>query len=144
MTEAKYNERTQQPNPTLQPNQFELQGYDIQITYSTTSITGEPRFNFSDRVESRSFSGDEILVEETGLGQIVTVQLKNNAADEGLESVTLLIPVIQLAAGEKSVAIQTLAVLSKQAVFVAPGTRQLQSYNPVFLAGTAQLVDFFG
>lgn len=142
MTEAKCNERTQQSNPALQPNLFELQGYDVQITYSTTSITGQPQFNYSDRTESRSFNGDEILVEETGLGQIVTVQLKNNAADEGLESVTLLIPVIQLTAEAKSVAIQTLAVLSRQTVFVAPGTRQLQSYNPVFLAGTAQLVDF--
>lgn len=142
MTVAKCNEGTQQPNLDLQPNLFELQGYDIQITYSTTSITGQPQFSYSDRVESRTFSGDEIVVEDTGLGKIVTVQLKSNQADEGLESITLLIPVIQMAADAQSVAIQTLAVLSKQAVFVAPGTRQLQSYNPVYLSGTAQLVAF--
>jgi hypothetical protein len=142
MTVATCNEGNQQPNLDLQPNLFELQGYDIQITYSTTSITGQPQFSYSDRVESRTFSGDEIVVENTGLGEIVTVQLKSNQADEGLESVTLLIPVIQLAADVQSAMVQTLAVLSKQAVFVAPGARQLQSYNPVHLSGTAQLVAF--
>lgn len=142
MTVAKCNESTQKANLDLQVNLFELQGYDIQITYSTTSITGQPQFTYSDRIESRTFSGNEIVVENTGLGQIVTVQLKSNQADEGLESVTLLIPVAQIAADTQSVAIQTLAILSKQAVFVAPGTRQLQSYNPVYLSGTAQLVAF--
>ncbi len=126
---------------TQQANLFELQGYDTQITYSTTSFTGEPQFNYSDRAESRNFSGDEITVEETALGKMVTVQLKNNAADEGLESVTLLIPVIQME-GLQSVNIQTLAILSKQAVFVAPGSGQLQQYNAVDLFGTAQVVAF--
>ncbi len=126
---------------TQQANLFELQGYDIQITYSTTSLIGEPQFNYSDRVESRNFTGDEIVVEETALGKMVSVQLKNNAADEGLESVTLLIPVIQME-GLQSVDIQTLAILSKQAVFVAPGSGQLQQYNSVCLSGTAQIVAF--
>jgi hypothetical protein len=141
MTVASYNESNLQPN-VIQPNDFTLQGYDVQITYSTTSFSGQPQFSYSDRVESRSFSGDEIVVENTGLGQMVTVQLKNNAADEGLESVTLLIPVVQLTAEVPSIAIQTLALLSKQAVFVAPDAQQLQRYNPVFLSGTAQFVMF--
>lgn len=126
---------------TKQANLFELQGYDIQITFSTTSITGQPQFSYQDPAENRSFSGDEIVSEETALGQMVTVQLKNNAADEGLESVTLLIPVIQLGEAQ-SVPIQTLAILSRQAVFVAPGSGQLQQYDPVYLVGTAQSVAF--
>lgn len=126
---------------TQQANLYTLQGYDIQITYSTTSITGQPQFNYSDRIETRNFMGDEIIVEQTGLGSMVTVQLKNNAADEGLESVTLLIPVIDLA-GAQSVDIQTLAILTKQAVFVAPATQQLQQYESVCLSGTAQVVAF--
>ncbi|NJR41115.1 MAG: hypothetical protein HC781_22580 [Leptolyngbyaceae cyanobacterium CSU_1_4] len=138
MTVANYNEGT---DFNLQPNLFELQGYDIQITYSTTSITGQPLFNYSDRVESLTFSGNEIVVEDTGLGQIVTVQLKSNRADEGIESITLLIPIIQMAEAQ-SIMIQTLAVLSKQAVFVAPGARQLQTYHPIYLSGTAQAVAF--
>jgi hypothetical protein len=128
-------------NDTQQANLFELQGYNVQITYSTTSINGEPQFNYSDLVESRNFSGDEIITEETALGKMVTVLLKNNAADEGLESVTLLIPVIQME-GLQSADIQTLAILSKQAVFVVPGSGQLQQYDTVYLSGTAQLVAF--
>lgn len=126
---------------TQQANLFELQGYDVQITFSTTSITGAPQFSYRDRLESRNFSGDEIVSEETALGQMVTVQLKNNAADEGLESVTLLVPALQLGDAQ-SVPIQTLALLSRQAVFVAPGTGQLQQYDPIYLVGTAQLVAF--
>ncbi len=124
-----------------QANLFELQGYDVQITFSTTSIIGAPQFSYRDRVESRNFSDNEIALEETALGQTVTVQLKNNAADEGLESITLLLPLLQLG-DEQSVPIQTLAILSKQAVFVAPGTRQLQQYSPIYLTGTAQAVAF--
>jgi hypothetical protein len=141
MTIAKCDESNSQPNLNLQPNQFSLQGYDIQIIYSTTSFGGQPQFSYSDRVESRSFSGDEIVAEDTGLGRMVTVQLKNNAADEGLESVTLLIPVVQLAE-RRPLPIQTLAILSKQAVFVAPGTSQLQSYSSVCLSGTAEFLTF--
>jgi hypothetical protein len=132
-------------NNTQQANLFELQGYDIQITYSTTSITGEPQFSYSDRTDNRSFTGDEITVEDTALGRMVSVQLKNNAADEGLESVTLLLPVIQPVIqreNSQSVDIQTLALFSRQAVFVAPGTGQLQRYNSVYLSGTAQVVAF--
>ena len=80
MTVAKCNESNQQPNLDLQPNLFELQGYDIQITYSTTSITGQPQFSYSDRVESRTFSGNEIVVENTGLGRMVhgTVEIQSS------------------------------------------------------------------
>jgi hypothetical protein len=141
MTVAKCDESNSQPDLQLQPNEFRLQGYDIQITYSTTSFGGQPQFSYSDRVENRSFSGDEIVEEDTGLGRMVTVQLKNNAADEGLESVTLLIPVVQLTE-RKPLPIQTLAILSKQAVFMAPGTSQLQSYNSVCLSGTAEFLTF--
>lgn len=51
----------------LEPNQFTLEGYDTQITFSTSSISGVPQFSFSDRVETRNFSGDEIHQEDTGV-----------------------------------------------------------------------------
>lgn len=81
----------------LEANLFELQGDNTQISYSATSFTGEPRFTFINQGESRIFSGSEIQVEDTGVGQIVTVKLQNNEGDEGFESLTLLLPVVQLA-----------------------------------------------
>lgn len=126
----------------LEPNLFELQGYDIQITYSTTSFTGAPQFSVTDRGESRNFSGSEIQVEDTGVGRIVTVMLKTNQADEGFESLSLLVPTVELPPESLEAAIQTLAILSRRLVFVAPGAGQLQTYKTLNLSGTAQLVQF--
>lgn len=128
----------------LEPNLFELQGYDsLQITYSTTSITGQPQLNVTiPGQSSRNFTGSEIQVEDTGVGRIVTVMLRTNQADEGFESLTLLLPSVQMASQSDVVPLQTLVILSRRFVFVAPGTRQLQTYNPVSLAGTARIVFF--
>jgi hypothetical protein len=133
-----------QPGETrrLEPNQFTLEGYDTQITFSASSISGVPQFNFSDGVETRSFSGDEIRQEDTGVGRMVTVQLQNNAADQGFEHVTLFLPKVQLSSSEHSVTIHTLAIRTREVVFVASGARQLQTYAPIFLSGTAALVQF--
>lgn len=124
----------------LEANLFELQGDNAQISYSATSFTGEPQFTFSNQGESRRFSGSEIQVEDTGVGQIVTVKLQNNEGDEGLETLTLLLPVVQLSQ-LLDVPIQTLAVLSRTLVRVVPGASQLQTYNLLNLSGTAQRVE---
>jgi hypothetical protein len=126
----------------LEPNQFTLEGYDTRITYSASSLSGVPQFSFSDRVETRSFSGDEIQQEETGMGRMVTVQLQNNAADQGFEHVTLLLPRVQLSEETESIPIHTLAIRNREVVFVAPGAHQLQTYEPIYLSGTAALVQF--
>jgi hypothetical protein len=126
----------------LEPNQFTLEGYDTQITYSASSLRGVPQFSFRDRVETRSFSGDEIHHEDTGVGRMVTVQLQNNAADQGFEHVTLLLPRVQLSEETESIPIHTLAIRNREVVFVAPGARQLQTYEPIYLSGTAALVQF--
>lgn len=126
----------------IEPTQFQLQGFDTEITYETTSFTGEPRFTFTNPVESRQFSGDEIQVEDTGVGKIVTVKLKNNEADEGFESVSLLVPVVRLTKEQQTVQIQTLAIQKRLLIFVARGARQLETYNSIFLSGTAEFVVF--
>src|SRR2546421_6901477 len=100
----------------LEPNQFTLEGYATQITFSTSSISGVPLFNFSDGVQTRNFRGDEIHQEDTGVGRLVTVQLQNNAADQGFEHVTLFLPKVQLAAETHSVTIHTLAIRNRELV----------------------------
>lgn len=134
----------QAASPTnLQPNLFELQGYDIQITYSTTSITGVPQLSYVRGEISRAFSGDEIQLAEAGFGQSVTVLLQNGAADEPIESLTVLLPIVQLSPQLQPLSIQTVGILSRRSVFVNPATPgQLQTYNSLSLYGTAQLVNF--
>ena len=128
----------------LQANLFELQGYDTQITYSSTSITGVPQLSYLKGETSRTFSGvEEIQLAETGLGQSVTVLLQNGAADEPIESLTLLLPIVQLSPQQQPLSIVTIGILSRRAVFVNPTTpAQLQTYDTLSLYGTAQLVNF--
>jgi hypothetical protein len=133
-----------QPGETrrLELNQFTLEGYDTRITYSTSSLSGVPQFSYRDPVETRDFRGDEIRQEETGVGRMVTVQLQDNAADQGFEHVTLFLPRVQLSEETASIPIHTLAIRNREVVFVAPGARQLQTYQPIYLSGTAALVPF--
>lgn len=127
----------------LELNVFELQGYDIQITYSASSIKGVPQFTFSGRGRELTFSGSDIKSEETGFGRSVTVVLENGAADAPIESLTLLLPFVQVSSSVKELQIQTLAIFSRTALFVIPtNPTQFQTYDTVNLSGTAKLVQF--
>lgn len=118
-------------SPTnLPPNLFELQGYDTQIVYSTTSISGVPQLRYLQGEISRTFSGEEIQLEETAIGQSVTVLLQNGAADEPIESLTVLLPIVQLSAQVQQLPMQTIGILSRRTIFVNPATPgQLQTYD---------------
>jgi hypothetical protein len=61
----------------VQPNVFELEGYNARISYSTTSFVGVAELTYVSRGETFSFRGDQLRVERTQLGQMVTVALKN-------------------------------------------------------------------
>lgn len=131
-----------QANKRVEPNLFELQGYRTQIVYSTSSIQGVPQLTYSNQVQERTFSGEEIQVEETGLGRSVTGILENGAADAPIESLTLLLPAVQLGS-QRELPIQTLAIFSQRAAFVNPeAPLQLQTYDTISLFGTAKIVQF--
>lgn len=126
----------------IQPNQFQLEGYDTEITYSTTSFTGVPQLTYSSRGQTLNFSGEQIQTEQTQLGQMITVNLSNNPQAIGpVESLTLLIPTISLPLETKESPIQTISIFSLR----SPGikkSRQSQSYMTLCLSGTAQQIDF--
>lgn len=125
----------------VQPNVFELGGYNTQISYSTTSFTGIPQLTYTNRGQTLSFSGAEIQTEQTQLGQIVTVSLSSNLAIGNFESLSLLIPTISLPLDSKQGSIQTIAVFSLRSPLVKQ-SGQSQSYMTLCLFGTAQQVDF--
>lgn len=139
---AEAKDMNKQANKQVEPNLFELQGYDTQIVYSTSSIQGVPQLTYSSQEQERAFSGSEIQSEETKLGPSVTVILENGAADKPIEGLTLLLPLVQLAT-KKELPILTLAILSRRAVFVNPNAPlQLQNYDTISLFGTAKIVQF--
>lgn len=69
--------KSTQPVQVL-PNVFELEGYNMRISYSTTSFTGVPQLTYINRGETLNFKGEEIQTQQTQLGQMVTVNLSNN------------------------------------------------------------------
>lgn len=125
----------------IQPNLFELEGYNTQISYSTTSITGVPQLTYSNQAQTLSFSGSEIQTEQTQLGQIVTVSLSSNLAIGNFESLSLLIPTVSLPLDSKQGSIQTIAVFSLRKPLVKHSS-QSQTYMTLCLSGTAQQIDF--
>ncbi|MGH8884112.1 MAG: hypothetical protein ACRDYX_02830 [Egibacteraceae bacterium] len=129
----------------MEPNLFNLAGPDdLEITYSTTSFTGQPQFRYKDEKDDLSFSGDGIGVLVTKIGTLVTVTLKH-VPDEKIVTFTLLLPNINLDDGEdvrfKTVGIKT---TDRSSAFVVPGslTGALQTYRTRKLDGVAEHVGF--
>lgn len=126
----------------VKPNQFLLEGYDIEVSYETTSFTGTPRFSLTRQGQALSFAGEDIQTECSQLGQMVTVNLSDNLRAVGVvETLTLLIPSISLLATTKTAPIQTIAIFNRQAP-QAKIAGQSQTYMTVYLSGTANQVDF--
>jgi hypothetical protein len=129
------------PSRTKQPNLFEVSGYGIQITYSTTSVSGQPLFNYQDTHQSKLFIGDRIRTESTELGTLVSVVIQETP-DAGSTAFTLVVPRVNLRQFD-SVNITTIGVttLHKTSI-VGPPHGQTDFYTVHSLQGTASLVAF--
>jgi hypothetical protein len=82
------------------PNLYELKNVDptakdTRITYSTSSISGEPIFDYKDTQHEKHFTGNEIHTQNTEVGILVTVVLEA-IPDLKTLTATLLIPGINL------------------------------------------------
>ena len=130
-------------NETTQPNLFELAGEYTEITYSTTSFTGQPQFHYQDRQRDMEITTDDIRLLETEIGTQVTVTLEE-IPDLHTLMVTLLVPRINLDDSNES-PLSTLAILTTHHTSIggpALVEGQLQTYEAVALEGTASLVKF--
>lgn len=126
-----------------QPNLFELAGEYTQITYSTSSITGQPQFHYQDRQREVNATGGDIRSQVTEIGTLVTVTLEV-IPDLHTLTVTLLVPQINLGGGTES-PLSTRAILTTHHTSIGgPGLVEgpLQTYEAVALEGTASLVQF--
>lgn len=128
-----------------QPNQFNLGSDNVSISYATSSIAGVPQFSYQDDNRTVSRSGDEIRTVDTEIGRLVTVDIEQ-VPDAFDLSLTLLVPIINLREEFGEASIQTVAVLTtdRSSAFTGPGgvEGQVQSYETLVLAGTAQRVAF--
>lgn len=129
---------------TIDANLFEVEGYGVQITYSRSSITGDPRFTYVDKDHNLGFSGNEIRVQATEIGELVTVTLEV-VADLRTLTVTLLVPEFNLPEDTQQSPFETEALCTTHHTTIGgPGLvqGQLKSYKSVALSGTARHVVF--
>ena len=121
-------------------NLFELSSNTIQITYSTTSILGGPMLSYRDNTRSLSFRGNDIRIEPTGLGDLVTVTLET-IPDLRTVTFSLVVPTVTVMTQSSGTRIKLLGITATAPTTIAgppPGPEQL--YSAVYLRGSAQFI----
>jgi len=121
-------------------NLFELSGRTIQVTYSTTNILGGPIFSYRDNLLSRSFRGEEIRIETTAIGEVVTVTLET-IPDLRTVTFSLIVPAVTVMSQSSGTRIKVLGITTRTLTTIAgppPGPQQL--YSAVYLNGSAQFI----
>lgn len=123
-----------------QANLFELSGGSIQISYSSTSILGGPIFSYRDNQLSRSFRGKEVRLQDTEVGQLITVTLET-IPDLRTVTFSLVLPVVTVMPQSNGICIKVPGITTTTPTTIAgppPGPQQL--YSVVNLSGTAQFI----
>ena len=125
---------------SAEPTLYELEGHDLYLTYSTTSIAGQSQFGYQGALGARTWSGNEIRTQQSELGTLVSVTLVPTV-DATSVTLTVLIPGFNMG-GQNTQSFKTLAI---QATHAGPDTFQVgarESYEVFHVHGTAQVVMF--
>lgn len=123
-----------------QANLFELSRGDVHVTYSSTSILGGPIFSYRDNQVSKTFRGNEILIQESAIGQIITVTLET-IPDLRTVTFSLVLPAVTVLQQSTGTRIQVPGITTTAPTSIAgplPGPQLL--YAVVKLRGTAQFI----
>jgi hypothetical protein len=121
-------------------NLFELNGNLIHVTYSSTSILGGPLLSYRDDQRSLSFKGDEIRIQNTELGELITVTLES-IPDLKTVLFSILLPIVTVMPQSSGTRIKVPGITTTNPTTIAgppPGPQQL--YVLVNLRGTAQFI----
>jgi hypothetical protein len=121
-------------------NMYELESRTITVSFSATSITGDPLMHYKDRQREVNARGDEIRRVETEIGTLVSVTLEPDA-DAGSLIFSVLIPRVVLSArgGEQPVFTHAFYTRSRLPPRLSASV-QLQTSEVVRLRGSAAFV----
>jgi hypothetical protein len=126
----------------ITPNQYDLSGPGVRISYSTSSISGSPQLSFTKGRKTLTFTGKEIGVVDTNIGALVTVTIAM-APDKGFTTFSVLVPAIQLARETGKQAFRTAGITTIHKTSLAgPVNGVQQTYKSVELKGASQRVVF--
>jgi hypothetical protein len=125
-----------------EPNLYDLKGVGVTVSYSTSSISGEPRLSFKKGRLELNFAGDEITTVETSIGTVVTVTI-GTTVDRGFTTFSMLLPSISLADSAVKQAVRTLGITTEHTTSIAgPVKGAQQTYKALRLRGSAKLAQF--
>ena len=127
--------------PNLTPNSFQLTGDTIQVSYSTTSIDGKPRFTFKKGQKTLDFAGNQISSSNVKIGTLVSVVIAA-IPDKSTTTFSILLPAIRLPESRRQ-AFRTFGITTvTKTSIVGPPVGVQQTYTTVALRGSARLVAF--
>jgi hypothetical protein len=122
-----------------QPNFFSLSGCGVTITLVLGGITGQPVLTYQDSHLAKNFTGEELTLEETALGRLVSVTTVKSV-DAGYTGFSVVIPNMNLIGGHHHV--DTIGITSTHRTTLAgPVQGQLTTYHVIHLHGTASQVE---
>jgi hypothetical protein len=122
-------------------NLFSLRGDSINVDYATGTLTGSNLVYHDDELD-KSFSNEELTVEDTLLGQLITVTL-SQSPDFEVVNFTLVLPSITLAEHNAPIDIEVGGITTTHRTTIGgPEPGQQTFYSYVTLIGTAEAAVF--
>jgi len=123
-------------------NVFDLAGDTVQISYSALGPFIDqpglqPTFAYQDQELNLTFTGDQIRTQQSEIGTLVSVSLKESI-DAGATTLTLLLPAFNLADTAEQ-PFETLAIVT-QTFGILPNVGAGQVYDVIELDGVARLL----
>jgi hypothetical protein len=126
--------------PNVEPNQYSMQAHHLKITYKTDGFQGQPTFHYEDGKQTKDFRGSDIRVQQTEIGQLVTVTLLITV-DTGSTSFSVLIPPVVLSSNSDQEQFHTLGIQTQhKTALVLPPTGPRDTYEVHTLKGIAARV----
>lgn len=123
-------------------NLFELTGDDVDVTYSSSGITGQPQLSYRTPDTNLNFMGRDIQTAETALGSEHTVTLEQ-VSDLKVVTFTLILPPVHVNQLSAGTCISVPGVVTTSHTTIAgPALGPEKTYRLVRLHGTAQAVAF--
>lgn len=123
------------PTQKVRANSFRLMHGTVPVSYSTTSLIGEPMFSYG----KQHFIGDDLDIVDTVLGQQVTVTLEQ-VPDLKVVTFTLVVPQVLLA-DSKPCKVEFPGVTATHHTTIAgPPLGQGTSYELAMLPGEAEFI----
>ena len=126
----------------ITPNQYDLQGPGISVSYSTSSLVGKPQLSFKKGRQTLTFTGDQIGVLDTQVGTLITVTIAKTV-DRDFTTFSFLLPTIQLSTASSKQSFRTIGLITVNKTTIAgPVKGSQQTYKSVALRGSARQVAF--